>query len=113
MVCSRLPQEPSPGSTQRAALSMGGKQHVGQAGTPCGCGISILVRDRVGVEVGVLERKGPQRVVVTMRFLNHAGHTITSAYIPRKADVFGASTNSLLGVSAPLAERTSASTNHV
>ncbi|CCD19432.1 hypothetical protein ERJ75_000128200 [Trypanosoma vivax] len=55
-----LLQEARLASAECAALKIGGYQHVGQARTPHGGGASILVRDGVGVEVGVLEKKIPE-----------------------------------------------------
>ncbi|KAH8620291.1 hypothetical protein ERJ75_000079400 [Trypanosoma vivax] len=52
-----LLQERRLASAECAALKIGGYQHVEQARTPHGGGASILVRDGVGVEVGVLEKK--------------------------------------------------------
>ncbi|KAG8340519.1 hypothetical protein TRVL_08657 [Trypanosoma vivax] len=51
-----------------AALKIGGCQHVGQARTPHDGTVLILVRDGVGVEVGVLEKKVPERATVTQAF---------------------------------------------
>ncbi|KAH8615161.1 hypothetical protein ERJ75_000612800 [Trypanosoma vivax] len=53
MVLFCLLQETHLASAECAALKIGGYQHVGQARTPHGGGVSILVRDNVGVEVGV------------------------------------------------------------
>ncbi|KAH8618614.1 hypothetical protein ERJ75_000246000 [Trypanosoma vivax] len=71
-------------SAERAALKIGGCRHVGQARTPHECGVSILVRDEVGVEVGVLEKKVPERTTVTPRFSANVSLTITSAYFQKK-----------------------------
>ncbi|KAG8343361.1 hypothetical protein TRVL_05814 [Trypanosoma vivax] len=65
-------------------------------------GASILVRDGVGVEVGVLDEKVPERATVTLMFSANASHTIASAYFPRKADVYSDSLDTLPGASGPL-----------
>ncbi|KAH8612746.1 hypothetical protein ERJ75_000855500 [Trypanosoma vivax] len=92
---------------------MGGCQHAGQARTPHGGGASILVRDGVGVEVGVLERKVPERATVALRFSANVSLTITSAYFPRKADVCGESLDTLLGATGPLAAEADVNSHHV
>ncbi|KAH8611079.1 putative Endonuclease reverse transcriptase [Trypanosoma vivax] len=61
----------------------------------------ILFIDKEGVEVGILEKKVPERATVTLRFSANASLTITSAYFPRKADVASESLDTLLGASAP------------
>ncbi|KAH8616631.1 hypothetical protein ERJ75_000456400 [Trypanosoma vivax] len=75
-------------SAECAALKIGGYQHVGQARTPHGGGVSILVREGVGVEVGVLEKKVPERATVTLRCPANVSLTITSARFHRKARRF-------------------------
>ncbi|KAH8615394.1 hypothetical protein ERJ75_000590600 [Trypanosoma vivax] len=96
MVLFCLLQETHLASAECAALKIGGYQHVGQARTPHGGGVSILVREGVGVEVGVLEKKVPERATVTLRFSANVSLTITSAYFPRKADVSSESLDTLL-----------------
>ncbi|KAG8341977.1 hypothetical protein TRVL_07190 [Trypanosoma vivax] len=97
MVLFCLLQETRLASAECAALKIGGYQHVGQARTPHGGGVSILVRDGVGVKVGVLDKKAPKRATVTLRFSANVSLTITSAHLSRKADVSSASMNTLLG----------------
>ncbi|KAH8609550.1 hypothetical protein ERJ75_001201500 [Trypanosoma vivax] len=62
-----------------AALETVGYQHVGQARTHHVGGVSILVREGVGVEVGILDKKVPERATVTLRFSANVSLTITSA----------------------------------
>ncbi|KAG8340599.1 putative retrotransposon hot spot protein (RHS) [Trypanosoma vivax] len=102
MVLFCLLKEARLASAECAALKIGGCQHVGQARTPHGGGVSILVRDRVGVEAGVLEKKVPERATAALRFSANVSLTITSAYFPRKADVSSESLDTLLGASGPL-----------
>ncbi|KAG8342530.1 putative retrotransposon hot spot protein (RHS) [Trypanosoma vivax] len=102
MVLFCLLQETRLASVGCAALKIGGYQHVGQARTPHGGGASILVREGVGVEVGVLEKKVPEKATVTLRFSANVSLTITSAYFPRKADVSSELLDTLLGPSGPL-----------
>ncbi|KAH8606405.1 putative Endonuclease reverse transcriptase [Trypanosoma vivax] len=90
-------QETHLASAECAALKICGYQHVWQARTPHGAGVSILVREGVGVEAGVLEKKVPERATVTLRFSANVSLTITSAYFPRKADVSRGSLDTLLG----------------
>ncbi|KAG8342523.1 hypothetical protein TRVL_06641 [Trypanosoma vivax] len=68
MVLFCLLQETHLASAECAALKIGGCHNVGQARTSHGDGVSILVREGVGVEVGVLEKKVPERATVTLRF---------------------------------------------
>ncbi|CCD19322.1 hypothetical protein, conserved, partial [Trypanosoma vivax Y486] len=102
MVLFCLLQGTQPTSAECAALEISGCRHVGEGRTPHGGGVSILVRDGVGVEVGVLEKKVPERVTVTLMFSANVSLTITSAYFPRKADGFSESLDTLLGASGPL-----------
>ncbi|KAH8616238.1 hypothetical protein ERJ75_000499200 [Trypanosoma vivax] len=102
MVLFCLLQETRLASAECAALKIGGYRHVGQARTPHGSGAPILVREGVGVEVGVLEMKVPERATVTLRFSANVSLTIASAYFPRKADVSSESLNTLPGASGPL-----------
>ncbi|KAG8340039.1 hypothetical protein TRVL_09135 [Trypanosoma vivax] len=97
-----LLQETGLVSAERAALEIGGYQHVGQARTPRGRGVSILVIEGVGVEVGVLEKKVPERAIVTLRFSANESLTVASGCFPRKADVSSESLDTLLGASGPL-----------
>ncbi|KAH8616317.1 putative RNase H putative (RNA dependent DNA polymerase) [Trypanosoma vivax] len=113
MVLFCLLQETHLASAECAALKIGGYQHVGQARTPHGGGVSILVREGVGVEVGVLEKKVPERATVTLRFSANVSLTITSAYFPRKADVSSQSLDTLVGASGPLAVGADVSSHHV
>ncbi|KAG8339847.1 hypothetical protein ERJ75_000765400 [Trypanosoma vivax] len=103
MVLFFLLQETRLASVGFAALKIGGCQHVGQARAPHGGGVSILVRDGVGEEVGVLEKKVPERAAVTLGFSANVNLTIISAYYPRKADVSSESLDTLLGASGSLA----------
>ncbi|KAH8616895.1 hypothetical protein ERJ75_000433600 [Trypanosoma vivax] len=96
-----LLQETRLASAECAALEIGGCQHVGQARTPHGRGVSILVIEGVGVEVGVLE-KVPERATVALRFSANVSLTVASARFPRKADVSSESLDTLLGASGPL-----------
>ncbi|KAG8340677.1 hypothetical protein TRVL_08493 [Trypanosoma vivax] len=108
-----LLQEARLASAECAALKIGGCQHVGQARMPHGGGASILVRDGVGVEVGVLEKKVPERATVTLRFSAGASLMIASAYFPTKADVSSESLDTLLGASGPLVVGAGAKSHHV
>ncbi|KAH8616855.1 hypothetical protein ERJ75_000436800 [Trypanosoma vivax] len=76
-------------------------------------GASILVRERVGVEVGVLEKNVPERAAVTLRFSANVSLTIASAHFPRKADVYSESLDTLLGASGPWVLGADASSHHV
>ncbi|CCD21698.1 retrotransposon hot spot protein (RHS) [Trypanosoma vivax Y486] len=98
---------------ERAALSVGGCQHVGQARTPYCGGAPILAGERAGVEVGVLDRKVPGRATVTLRPSAGMCLTIASAYFPRKPGVSSASMNTLPGASGPLAVGAGANSHHV
>ncbi|KAG8346163.1 hypothetical protein TRVL_03017 [Trypanosoma vivax] len=55
MVLFCLLQETHLASSECAALKIGGCQHVEQERTPHGGGVSILVRDGVGVELEILD----------------------------------------------------------
>ncbi|KAG8339250.1 hypothetical protein TRVL_09921 [Trypanosoma vivax] len=100
-------------SVGRNALKIGGCQHVEQERAPHGGGVSILVRDGVSVETGVLEKKVPERATVTLRFSANVSLTITSAYFPRKADVSSESLDILLGASRPLVVGADVNSRHV
>ncbi|KAH8610289.1 putative Endonuclease reverse transcriptase [Trypanosoma vivax] len=113
MVLFCLLQETHLASAECAALKIGGYQHVGQARTPHGGGVSILVREGVGEEVGVLEKKVPERATVILRFSANVSLTITSAYFPRKADVSSESLDTLLGASWPLVAGADVNSHHV
>ncbi|CCD18752.1 hypothetical protein, conserved, partial [Trypanosoma vivax Y486] len=102
MVLFCLLQETHLASAECAALKIGGCRHVGQARTPHECGASILVRDGVGVEVGVLEKNVPEIATVTLMFSANVSLTITSSSFPRKADASSESLDTLLGASGPL-----------
>ncbi|KAG8344741.1 hypothetical protein TRVL_04443 [Trypanosoma vivax] len=103
MVLFCLLQETHLASAECAALKIGGYQHVGQARTPHGGVVWILVRNGVGVEVGVLDEKVPERAAVTLRFSANVSLTMPSAHFPRKADVSSESLDTLLGARGPLA----------
>ncbi|KAG8344881.1 hypothetical protein ERJ75_001572400 [Trypanosoma vivax] len=96
MVLFCLLQETHLASAECAALKIGGYQHVGQARTPHGRGVSILVREGVGVGVDVLDKKVPQKTAGRLRFSANVSLTIASASSPRKADVSSESMDSLL-----------------
>ncbi|KAG8341681.1 hypothetical protein TRVL_07489 [Trypanosoma vivax] len=95
-------QETQLASAECAALKISGCKHMGQARTPHGGGVSILVREGVGVEMGVLEKKVPERVGATLRFSANVSLTITSVYFPREAGASSGSLGTLLGASGPL-----------
>ncbi|KAH8609813.1 hypothetical protein ERJ75_001161200 [Trypanosoma vivax] len=82
MVLFCLLQEARLASAECAALKICGYQHVWQARTTHGGGVSILVREGVGLEVDVLARKVPERATVTLRFSANVSLTITSAHFP-------------------------------
>ncbi|CCD19714.1 hypothetical protein, conserved, partial [Trypanosoma vivax Y486] len=113
MVLLCLLQETHLASAECAALKIGGYQHVGQARTPHGRWVSILVREGVAVEVGVLEKKVPERATVTLRLSAGVSLTITSAYFPRKADVSSESLDTLLGAGGPLVVGADVNSHHV
>ncbi|KAH8617831.1 putative Endonuclease reverse transcriptase [Trypanosoma vivax] len=77
------------------------------------CGVSILVIEGVGVELGVLEKRVPERATVTLRFSANASLTITSPYFPRRTDVSSESLDTLLGASGPLVVGADANSHHV
>ncbi|KAH8605416.1 hypothetical protein ERJ75_000120500 [Trypanosoma vivax] len=112
MVLFRLLQETHLAPAGRAALKIGGYRHVGQASTPHGGKALILVRDGVGVDVGVLEKKVPERVTVTLRASAGVSLTITSAYFHRKADFSSESLDTLLGASGPLVVGSDVNSGH-
>ncbi|CCD18962.1 hypothetical protein ERJ75_001574300 [Trypanosoma vivax] len=103
MVPFFLLQEARLASAECTALKIGGYQHVGQARAPQRRGVSILVRDGVGVEVVAFEKNVPEREIVTLRFSGGASLTIASAHFRREADVSSESLNTLLGAGGPLA----------
>ncbi|CCD20566.1 hypothetical protein, conserved, partial [Trypanosoma vivax Y486] len=113
MVLFCLLQETHLASAECAALKIGEYQHVGQARTPHGGGVSILVRDGVGVEEGVLEKKVPERKTVTLRFSANANLTSTSAYFRKKADISSVSLDALLGTSGSLVVGAGVNSIHV
>ncbi|KAG8343433.1 reverse transcriptase (RNA-dependent DNA polymerase) [Trypanosoma vivax] len=106
-------QETRLASVGCAVLKIGGCRHVGQARTPHGGGTSILVTKGVGEEVGVLEKKVPERATVTLRFSANVSLTITSAYFTRKAGVSSEPLDALLGASGPLVVGADVSSHHV
>ncbi|KAH8606630.1 hypothetical protein ERJ75_001494200 [Trypanosoma vivax] len=108
-----LLQETRLASAECAALNIGGSQHVGQGRTPRGGGVSILVGDGVGVEVGVLEKKVPERATVTPRFSANASLTIASAHCHRKTEVCSESPDTLLGARGPLVVGAGVNSRHV
>ncbi|CCD16992.1 unnamed protein product [Trypanosoma congolense IL3000] len=113
MVLFCLLQETHLASAECAALKIGGYQHVGQARTPHGGGVSILVRDGVGVEVGILEKEVPERATVTLRFSADVSLTIISAYFPRKADVSSEALDTLLGANGAMVIGADVNSHHV
>ncbi|KAG8338828.1 hypothetical protein TRVL_10345 [Trypanosoma vivax] len=84
MVLSGLLEGTRVSSVGRHAIKIGGYQRVGQARTPHGGGVSISVIDGVGVEVGVLERKVPERATLTLRLSANASLTIKTADFQKK-----------------------------
>ncbi|KAH8616478.1 hypothetical protein ERJ75_000476000 [Trypanosoma vivax] len=74
---------------------------------------SIVVRDGVGVEVGVLEKKVPERAQVTLMFSANVSLTITSAHFAKKESVSSESLDTLLGVNGPLAAGAVVNSHHV
>ncbi|KAH8606250.1 hypothetical protein ERJ75_001535100 [Trypanosoma vivax] len=84
MVLFRLLQGTRAASVGRHAIKIGGYQRVEQARTPHGGGASISVIDGVGVEVGVLEKKVPERATLTLRFSANASLTIKTANFQKK-----------------------------
>ncbi|KAH8613399.1 putative Endonuclease reverse transcriptase [Trypanosoma vivax] len=96
-----------------AVLKIGGSRHVGQARTLHGGGVSILVGDRVGLEVGVLEKKVPERATVTPRFSANVSLTIASAHCHRKTEVCSESLDTLLGARGPLVVGAGVNSRHV
>ncbi|KAG8340388.1 hypothetical protein TRVL_08786 [Trypanosoma vivax] len=113
MILFCLLQETRLASVECAALKIDGYQHVGQARTPHAGGASILVRDGVAAEVGILEKKVPERTTVTLRFSANVSLTIASAHFARKADVSSESLNTLLGASGPLVVGADVNSHHV
>ncbi|KAG8343368.1 hypothetical protein TRVL_05797 [Trypanosoma vivax] len=76
------------------------------------CGASILVRGGVGVEVGVLEKKVPERATVAMMFSADASLKITSAHFPVKANLTAELLGTLLGASGPLVVAPGVNSHH-
>ncbi|KAH8607741.1 hypothetical protein ERJ75_001383100 [Trypanosoma vivax] len=113
MVLFCLLQETHLASAECAALKIGGYQHVGKARTPQRGGVSILVRDGVGVEVGVLEKKVPERATVTLRFSANVSLTTKTAHFRKKADVSSESLDTLLGAGGPLVVGADVNSHHV
>ncbi|KAH8611346.1 putative Endonuclease reverse transcriptase [Trypanosoma vivax] len=113
MVLFCLLQETRLASAECAALKIGGYRHAGQARTPHGGGVSILVRDGVGVEASALDKKAPERAAVALRFSANVSLTITSAYFRRKADASSESLDALLGASGPLVAGADVNSHHV
>ncbi|KAG8341547.1 hypothetical protein TRVL_07629 [Trypanosoma vivax] len=113
MVLLCLLKETRLASAGCAVLKIGGSQRVRQARTPHGGGASILVREGVGVEVGVLEKKVPERAAVTLRLSANLSLTIASVCFPRKAHVSSESLDTLLGASGPWAVGADANSHHV
>ncbi|KAH8611123.1 putative Endonuclease reverse transcriptase [Trypanosoma vivax] len=113
MVLFCLLQETRLASAECAALKIGGYRHAGQARTPHGGGVSILVRDGVGVEASALDKKAPERAAVALRFSANVSLTITSAYFRRKADASSESLDTLLGASGPLVAGADVNSHHV
>ncbi|KAH8607722.1 hypothetical protein ERJ75_001381600 [Trypanosoma vivax] len=102
MVPFCLLQEAKMALAECAALKKGECQHVSKTRTPQGGGASIFVREGVGVAVGVLEKKVPERAAVTLRFSANVSLTIASAHFRKKADVSSESPDTLLGASGAL-----------
>ncbi|KAG8340109.1 hypothetical protein TRVL_09064 [Trypanosoma vivax] len=113
MVLFCLLQETHLALVECFALKIGGHQHMGQARTPYCGGASILVREGVGIEVGVLEKKVPERATVTLMFSANVSLTITSPYFPRRTDVSSESLDTLLGASGALVVGADVNSHHV
>ncbi|KAH8616266.1 hypothetical protein ERJ75_000496100 [Trypanosoma vivax] len=113
MVLFCLLQKELLASAKCAAIKIGGHRHVAQAKTPHGGGVSILVRDGVGAEVGDLEKREPKRATVTLRFSAGVSLTITSAYLLRERDVSSESLDTLLGARGPLVVGADVNSHHV
>ncbi|KAH8616064.1 hypothetical protein ERJ75_000520200 [Trypanosoma vivax] len=113
MVLFCLLQETGLASAGRGELKIGGWQHVEQARTPHGRGVSILVRNGVGVEVGVLDKNVPERATVTLRFSANESLTITSGHLPGRTDVSSESLDTLLRESGPLVVGEGVGSHHV
>ncbi|KAG8339161.1 hypothetical protein ERJ75_001592400 [Trypanosoma vivax] len=89
-------------SAECATLKIGGYQHVEQVRTPHGATATILLREEVGVEVGVLDRQVPERATVALRSSVNLSLAIASARFHRKADFSSESLDTLLGAGGPL-----------
>ncbi|CCD14023.1 unnamed protein product [Trypanosoma congolense IL3000] len=99
-------------SAECAALKISGYQHVGQAKTPHGGVVSILVREGRGVEVGILGKEVPERSTVTLGLSTNVNLMITSAYFPRKACASSTSLKQSATASGPPAVRADVNSNH-
>ncbi|CCD15859.1 unnamed protein product, partial [Trypanosoma congolense IL3000] len=113
MVLLCLLKETHQASAECAALNIGAYQHVGQARTPHGGGVSILVRDGVGVDVGVLEKTVPERATVTLRSPAHVNLIIASAYLPRNTDVTSEALGTVLGANGAMVIGADVNSHHV
>ncbi|CCD17535.1 unnamed protein product [Trypanosoma congolense IL3000] len=83
-----LLQETPPALEERSAFKISAYQDVELAINPHGGGVSIAVRDGVGVEVGILEKEVPERATVTLRLSADVNQMIISAYFPQKDRCF-------------------------
>nr|CCC90772.1 unnamed protein product [Trypanosoma congolense IL3000] len=101
MVLFCLLQETHPALAECAFLKISGYHHVGLAIDTHGGGLSIAVRDGVGVEVGVLEKEVPERATVALWLSAHVNQMITSASFPRKAGVSSTSLKQSAVASGP------------
>ncbi|KAH8606216.1 hypothetical protein ERJ75_001534000 [Trypanosoma vivax] len=113
MVFFRLLQGTRAASVGRHAIKIGGYQRVEQARTPRGGGASISVLDGVGVEVGVLEKKVPERATLTLRFSANASLTIKTANFQKKDRRFQRVAGHLVGARGSLVEGADANSHHV
>ncbi|KAG8346455.1 hypothetical protein TRVL_02721 [Trypanosoma vivax] len=75
-------------------------------------GRTILVRDGVGVEVGVLDKKVPEKTTSTLRFSAGVTLTITSTRLQRQGNVCGEVLGSLQEKRAPLVAKANAHSYH-
>ncbi|CCD18905.1 retrotransposon hot spot protein (RHS) [Trypanosoma vivax Y486] len=85
----------------------------GRRGRLTAAGYRCWLETEWGVEVGVLEKKVPERATVTLRFSANVSLTIASAHFPRKADVSSESLDTLLGASGPWAVGADVNSHHV
>jgi len=73
------------GNTEVDHFSIDGYQHIGQARTAHGGGVSIVVRDGIGVIPHPLQKHAEEKVSVTLQLKDELSLSVTSAYFPRRA----------------------------